>query len=253
MPQSWKRLVAEGRRAVRMQTGAMWTLGDLAQEVADQQVDEYANEIGVDAERLKVYRRTAQAWPEEKRIVGAPFEVHVILRGRDDRFALAAKLRKRKSPIRLDEVRKMVGHEARSTDRTAEDKADTVKRHLKDPAVRKRIAEDREGRKAVRQAGAEAAAKAVAEVDEREREAVPDLRHADGVLTVIGRLESARFQVNKALDEVREFDLDEEELEELGAEADGVRTSLDWLDSYIASGDTSFDEQLAQLLTEGEK
>jgi hypothetical protein len=80
----YEELVAEGQQAVLAQTGLQWKLGDLAIEHrglagdktakgTDVGLKQYAEDIGVDYNRLTNYRLVASAWPEPTRVGSVPW------------------------------------------------------------------------------------------------------------------------------------------------------------------------------------
>lgn len=65
-----------------------------------------------------------------------------------------------------------------------------------------------------------------------------------------GELSRARQALTRALDAMRRVDLSDDERESLKEDADLARLVLEWIGSYLESGDHSFDKELDALLRE---
>lgn len=88
----WKELVAQG---IIKDGDRNWFLGDAALEIAPmgrdgvnngstENLERYANEIGVKAKSIQHYRDVASAWPPPTRVGGTSWKVHQMLSGRQD-------------------------------------------------------------------------------------------------------------------------------------------------------------------------
>jgi len=100
-------LVQAGREARERADEMQWVEGDLALEVEALPADEmprdpetgqfldperglkvYADDVGIPRKTLAEYRRTAGAFPVATRVATAPWAVHRMLAGQEDRFEL---------------------------------------------------------------------------------------------------------------------------------------------------------------------
>jgi hypothetical protein len=83
------------------------------------------------------------------------------------------------------------------------------------------------------------------------RDADPDTADFGRSAYVHVQFQHARDRLTKALEAVREVNLDDTMRDDLTRISGQTRMLLDWIDSYIASGDRSFDAELDALLAEG--
>ncbi len=93
----WKELVTAG---IVKDADRNWFLGDAALEIApigdhgvnngnEDNLRRYAHEIGVGYESLDAYRKVAAGWPEGTRVPSAPWKVHQMFLGRQDKLITA--------------------------------------------------------------------------------------------------------------------------------------------------------------------
>ncbi len=264
---SWAKLVADGRSLVKQAGDLQWAWGDLALEVAPtsgpiadpshantgayERLREWMDEIGYEGglDTLTRYRQVAAAWPREKRSRVASHGAHQVFAGHPDRFKLIGKVKT------ADEARRLAGHRPNGA-RTPDERVEVVRRVLQDPEVARRTFSDPEiARAAVRVPAARSAmAKAAREMEEdvsqQQRARLPRLVETSDFYEAIGELSKGRRAHMKALDAMRRIDLDDEQREELQEHFDRAELVLDWIGSYIESGDHSFDRELDKLLSE---
>jgi hypothetical protein len=286
---TWKELVAEGRRLMEEEADLKWHWVDLVAEVEPLDVPgkgtgghdrlrKWAEEIGwFGAERafetLLNYRQIARAWPADRRRQGASFTAHAELRSHPERFTVikdgmsAGQARKAAGtrPRELAEVRAETVREALQDPKVAqvlladpqvrhvmdearpsEDRAEQARRLIRDPAVAQHVVRDDKARSNM----ARAAKDMEEEATERQRERAPGLVGMSDFYQAAGELSRARQSLSKALDAMRRVDLSDDERESLQEDAKRAGLVLDWIGSYLKSGDHSFDKELDALLQE---
>jgi len=287
---SWDELVAQGRKATKALSGAQWELGDLtieaiafrhggdrvAEEAGETTLTEYAEAIGVPFNTLRDYRKVAQRFPKDAR-ASLPWSTHRALAERDDRFELlkraetegwtvsrALEAAGRKpvsgSTVTAEDVKRtlldpdvarrvMADPQVRHMIEEAvpsEDRAEQARRLVRDPAVARHVVRDDTARSAM----ARAAKDMEKEADQRQRERAPGLVGLSDFYQATGELSRARQALTKSLDAMRKVDLEDDQRESLKEDSSRVRLVLDWIDSYLESGDHSFDKELDALLRE---
>src|SRR5215467_8163704 len=67
---------------------------------------------------------------------------------------------------------------------------------------------------------------------------------------VLGNLVVAKRGIRDAYDAVREMEMDDEQRGAVAESLDEIRTMLDWFQSYLDSGDQSFEDELSKLLSD---
>jgi hypothetical protein len=153
-----------------------FALGDLVSDVADDQLDRLAHEIGhnLTGASLRSYREVARAWPQDKR-VAASWTAHRTLMNHPDRFDII------QPKMTLRQAQKATGKNPADTEHPSRWGLDRlvpfIITQLLDTAISKAVREELDTRK-----GARAARTAVKMVDEERsaeyREALRELREA---------------------------------------------------------------------------
>ena len=142
----WSELVLRGRAAVLDGSANAWTIGDLALEVAPiggtdalAELEMWAGEIrwSKSFATLDAHRKTAAAWPPEEREHRTSFDVHRVLGGHKDRFALI------KPDMTVREARTIMGWKTRQQYRASSTR---IIRSLRDPETAQRVLADPEVR-----------------------------------------------------------------------------------------------------------
>lgn len=92
MKVQWHILVTAGKNAVKSRDDAQWVLGDLACEVetsyGEQDLQNFADAIGVEYSTLRRYRDVCRAWPKNARRRAVSFEAHKALAPADAQHLL---------------------------------------------------------------------------------------------------------------------------------------------------------------------
>ncbi len=234
-------------------------------------------EAGRAFQTLRQYRETANAWPPERRLASTSYTVHNELRWHDERFDLI------RGEMTLSQARQAAGRSIRSrivaTDgeeiertrellsdpevaravmadaqvrhvvdeaRPMEDRAEQARRLVRDPAVARHVVQDNTARSAM----AKAAKEMEDEAEERQRKRAPSLVGMSDFYAATGELSRMRQAGMKSLDAMRKLDLSEDQRESLKDDHNRVRLVSEWIDSYLDSGDHSFDKELDTLLRE---
>lgn len=234
-------------------------------------------DAGYEFSTLQTYRRVAAQWPARNRIPDASFSAHAQLKDHPDRFTLiqpamtatdamraAGKSAQSRGVVTADEriaqtraaltdpaVARavMMGSETRHViddARPREDRAEQARRALRDPQVARQVVEDPHARSSM----ARAAKGMEDDAARRQRDRAPRLVQTSDLYEAIGELSRMRRAGIKALDAMRKITLDDDAREELLEHSERVGLVMDWIDSYIQSGDHSFDTELDRLLNE---
>ncbi len=265
---SWTQLVAEGRRLVKQAGELQWAWGDLALEVAPtsgsisdqphvrtgmyEKLHEWIDEIGYEGDKDTIarYRQVAAAWPPERRSSTASHGAHQVLAGNPNRFKLIGKVKT------ADDARRLAGHRPNDPI-TSDERVEQARRVLQDPEIASRALSDMQIARqavrvpAVRSAMAKAAKEMEDESRQQQRERAPRLVEASDFYEAIGELSKGRRAHIKALNAMRVIDdLDDEQREELQEHLERAQIVLDWIESFLESGDHSFDKELDKLLRE---
>jgi hypothetical protein len=127
----WAELVATG---ILLGSTRNWFLGDAAVEIAPEAEDsqllvQYAEQVGVEVHKVRLYRSVAIAWPEEKRVEGTSWKVHQVLSG--NRHLIKPGMTLTQASAALGQ--KNVGRTGPKA--STADKAAAVADYLKDPDV----------------------------------------------------------------------------------------------------------------------
>jgi hypothetical protein len=269
MARSWDQLVAAGKKAVEKESDAKWELGDLALEVAPmgddaahngalETMDEYAEAVGVEFETLRQYRSVAHEWPRGTRVPGASWSAHREAMGNEKmRRILTGKQKppKGKATWTVDALRQKAGKQPTRHEpppRSYREKAEVAAEYLREPEVRSEMAAIPKAADAVSRAAGEVASERHERATGAQRKRAPKLVGASDYYNGLGRLTSARRAVEKALAEFRKVDLNDEQRESINEDVEEIEARLDWLRSYVKSGDRSFDAELDRLLAASE-
>lgn len=246
-PKTWAKLTEKGRDVLRRKTETNWELGDIAAQLEATDLARFCIEIGyLDDEgqphvgNLRMLRATALAWPKDQRVPEASFTAHRHLKDHPDR----ARLLREKPGMTVREANNLAGKTPILGSK--DNKAETAVKLLEDPAVVAAIARSPEYRRVVTLASAD-----IGEQQRREqvRQGVtkPDeiwgfehdlSRHTNGLARMLRQALAGEYKP-----------LGELEHREVKAAIGEARVVLDWLESYVDSGDRSFEDQLSALLS----
>ncbi len=265
----WKELVAAGRRAAKAYGASQWELGDLALEVAPEKVATYADEIGVDPETLRQLRATAAAFPPAARVAGTSFSAHKALLSNPSLLTKG---------MTVTDAKKAAGHKTpptRDDEPTPEQvvakiKADpgliekaakgdavvaqaAVEAGAKQPGtVKKVLASDAfpEAKQAIEKAALDQAAEDSKKMVAEGKGHSPGLHQMADLYKVLNNWTKARRYLGEGLDTIKDLDLSDDDIVLLGDSADRVELILGWVQAYLKSGSTSWDDALDKLLKE---
>jgi hypothetical protein len=161
-----------------------------------------------------------------------------------DRQAIVARaaVRHAANEVMADPALRHIVDEARPS----EDRGEQARRLVRDPAVARQVVQDDRARSNM----ARAAKEMEEEAGQRQRDRAPGLVGMSDYYQATGELSRARQALTKSLDAMRRVDLGDDERESLKEDVGRVRLVLDWIDSYLDSGDHSFDKELDALLRE---
>lgn len=132
---------------------------------------------------------------------------------------------------------------------------------LEKPGVTREMAKDPESSAAVTRASGQVREEMVARNKERTRKA---RKEATGGISgaavtigelvhVIGPLVQAKHNLRESYNGVREFEISDDVREAVVEELAEVRQIVDWYESFIESGDQSFEDELSKLLADDEE
>lgn len=224
----------------------------------------YAEDIGVPATTLTMYRWVSSRWPQQRRVPGVSHYIHRVLAGVDDRFDLIAHppLNPRTGQHRwdTDNARRTVGWRP-STARTAQEKLDRIhdlakddtvaaavtKDLLKRPNVAFEAMADHSARHAVNSAQFDHSTRAV-ERARRRTPAIDRVDHAIEFVDLIGACAQFVATVGRVLPTLRAHAYTGPEREAVQHNVVRVRSTADWIETTVANGHTSIDEGLARIL-----
>lgn len=255
---AWEELVAEGRQLDKREGELRFAWGDWALKVAPmgtssahtgrdavlRQAMDDAGIVSVSFQTMLQFRRVAFAWPQGRRRPGASWSCHDSLAGHHDRFTLI------QDGMTVDQARRLTGAPAhRPAD--AAGQAAVISKHLKDPAVVAAIAADPQFSSALHLASGKVGAQIREAHDERRKQEEPQAVEAEKLYRACSQLHGAAHRVRVALSLLRDVNLDDDSREMIRADVNQITTGVDWLTSYIDSGNRSFEAELAELLTRG--
>ena len=279
----YKTLVREGRTLVEQQAHAQFGLGDLALKVAPMQprggehsaeplmsvgygLARFSEDLGMPVKTLDTYRWVSSRWPKSERVKGISHYIHKILAGLDDRFDVihrppaddtghdrwtvdtACRAAGWKSPIpktrqeKLDRIHELANDDSIATEAT--------KNFLNRPSVAFHAMADRTARHAVNTAQVEQSRQAI--VCARQRTpAIPRIEHSAQYIELIAMCAQFVASAGRAVPHLRGHTFTVEERETVHTNIARVRSTADWIETAVDTGDVSLDEALARLLTEG--
>ncbi|WP_406635448.1 DUF6192 family protein [Amycolatopsis sp. WGS_07] len=275
----YDQLLRQALRAVDSMSSCQFELGDIALEIEPMHtpggVDEgtyetlttFANDIGVEFSTLLSYRSTSAAWPREKRQLQlASFTTHRMLNSMPKRFSIIKKPpanpRSGRRYWRTDDAARIAGrtpthpettgekiarvHDLARDDEVATTVATTL---LHRPEVASRVMADQTARHLVNSAQVERARQARSDVETRVP-AVRQLRYSMEVTQLLGGCAAFTAAVTRALPMLRAHRLTGQEENAIHAQLDKVNAAADWCRTAVNTGDTSMDQQFADLLAE---
>lgn len=256
---TWEELIAEGRRLDTREGELRFAWGDWALKVAPMGKDGVNNgatevlqraiaeaQISVSPEMMGEYRQVAAAWAPSARAQGAAWATHRVLSRHPDRHSLI------KSGMTSREAERLIGRKTSSgTGRTPDERAEKVREYLKDPETLKVIAADPQSSSALHLASAKVGAEIRNENDRRREREEPQTVETEKFYKACSQLHGAAHRVRVALSLLRDVTLDDDSREMVRADINQITTGIDWLTSYVDSGNRSFDAELAELLRQG--
>jgi Family of unknown function (DUF6192) len=254
-----------------------------------QVLDRYADEIGINVHTLLAYRHVATAWPADKRVAGVSWSIHKALDALPDRFEVileppegkerwtedtALRRAKRLPQIPLSKEEKL--DRVRTLMRSDEYASDAVEEMIRRPDVAHQVMsnpsnqrilyrahqEQREQAAAARFAAAHEREDTDEDVDEEEVEDVREVRRREPavdyqrasseVLQLIGTGTTFLVDLQRMIPDLHVGEFTEREVRAVLDNHRRIRAALDWCDSALATGDTSMDDELSRILSEGD-
>jgi hypothetical protein len=243
---TWSELVAEGRRLITMEGDIKWQLGDLALEVAPmggthatngatEKLERFAEEIGVEYEALRKYRRVAAAWPDGKRFPSAAWSVHDILAGRPDRFRLIKSLpRDERGKVKTTEAWRAIGQKVGASHTNLSspqsERVEAVKQYLDDPSVRRALVRDDKVRAEWSRTEREEDSRVAARVARKLSESAPRLVEAREFYEALADVSYARRRLQHAIRTLADLPpLSAEERAEFNTDMVHLEACMDYL------------------------
>ncbi|MFD7015368.1 DUF6192 family protein [Streptomyces sp. NPDC059928] len=274
--EEWTEMVRKGQRLVGTESSAQFQLGDLALDMvplppkgkrlpmkAYKLLADYADDIGLERERLEEYRLVAGAWPKNKRDKKVCWTVHSILSRHPDRFSLIhfPPVHRRSGERRwtCDAAFRVRGWKTETAETTEEKlrqvedllddeqvAADAVERFMRKPAVVKRVAEKPHVRETFNRAQTER----IREAHETTRKR-PEVRHLDEeseVLTVLGLCSAFAHGIGKALPGLHLAELSDDAKDSIREGLERVSAAVEWTEHVLDTGSSDMDEALERLI-----
>jgi hypothetical protein len=122
---------------------------------------------------------------------------------------------------------------------------------LSKPDIARTIANDPDATAAVTRASGRVWEEAAAANRRASRPKKGSVRGVIGFLVeVLGGLNGAKRQLNDSYSAARDHELDDEQREAIEEGLAEITTIVDWFRSYLASGDQSFEDELAKILSD---
>ena len=278
----YKQLVKHARDLVEQQSHAQFGLGDDALKVAPIQqiggahaneppmtvafgIETFANDIGIPPATLNTYRWVSSRWPKGKRRKGVSHYVHKILAGIDDRFEVikqppedshgeqrwncenAFRYVGWKAPVPRTKQEKVDRiHELAKEDNVA---AEVTRHFLNRPNVAFEAMADHTARHAVNTAQVDHARQS-SESARRRYPAIRKLEHDSEYVELVGMCAQFVAAAGRVVPTLRGHEFTESERDTIHTNTARVRTTADWIESAVDTGDVSLDEGLARLLSE---
>lgn len=276
----WQELVTRGRRLVTSETTAQFALGDLALEMVPvppsgkrplakdyRLLANYADEIGLEAERFDEYRRISAAWPKAKRAKKVCWTVHAVFSSRSDRFELIDNppvyRRTGERMWTCDSANRELGRKPRVAEthtekvRQVEDIIEedeeiavaVVERAMSRRAVVDRVVDRPEVRETFNRAQSARISRAREQTKKR-----PEVRQLDEnreVLMVLGLCSSFAHGIGKTLPGLHLAELSEDAKESIREGLGRASAAIEWTEHVLQTGSTDMDAALEKLLSEG--
>lgn len=245
---NYRQAVAEGKRLLKRSEEDQWALAKLTVEVLADGVTQqrWSEDLGVSSSHVRILRIVGERYGDHDR------KVRGRVRSFAEFYAMAKEPDEEVAETILAQA-DVVGKSVATLQRHLGygDKVAAARSLLSDPQIAKDVLQDQRTRTTVARASMDVAAEQVHEQREAQARRAPELSQRSSVYDILGRLTSARRQIVTTLDQLRDVELDDEDREGLLEVAEQVETAVEWLMSYIRSGERSFDKALDRLLQEG--
>ncbi|MDA3625126.1 DUF6192 family protein [Saccharopolyspora sp. WRP15-2] len=247
-------------------------------------MDRYADAIGINVHTLLEYRSIALRWPPEKRNPDVSWAIHRSLEALDNRFELiyeppegipywtedAALRQAGRLPHRpltkdekLDRVRVLLEQDeyaAEAVGSILQNRSNVAHQVMADPATQRAVyrAHHEQRRQAAEAAHAAAHEHEHDDSDDiarqvRRRESAVDYTRASHeVLELIGIGTTYLVELQRLIPYMHVSEFTEQEVRAILDNHRRIRVALDWADSAVTTGDTSMDEALERLLSQGD-
>lgn len=227
----------------------------------------YAEDIGVPASTLMVYRWVSSRWPKHHRVQGVSHYVHRVLAARNDRFdMIRTPPRNERTGARrwdVDTACRRAGWTPH-TPVTTQEKGNRIHDLAKDDTVAVSVARDllkrstvafaamadHSARHAVNSAQFDQSRQAV----ERARQSTPAIRHIEHrieYLDLVGVCAQFVASVSRILPRLGGHEFTGDERAVVSRNVERVRSTADWIQHAMDTGDVSLDEALAEILQNG--
>jgi len=218
-------------------------IGQLVTQVPVEQLGVVAEKSGYAVARLKDFALVREAWPEGTFPDDASYTPLEELARDPERFAkITAGMSKR-------DARAARGGKVDTPSRwSSQVKSDFIKEALADPEVARQVAEDVQTRASIARAEND-----LFREHRNRRDLDPaskNLRQTVSGDDIIRRIIAARYEINRALDQAMDEGLTTAKRAEARQALAELTTTVSWFSSFLESGDTSFEEQLEQLLSQ---
>lgn len=276
----WQELITRGRRLVHSETTAQFALGDLALDMVPvppngkrplakdyRLLSNYADEIGLEAERFEEYRRVSAAWPKAKRAKKVCWTVHAVFSSRNDRFDLinnppvyrrtgermwTCELANRELG-RKPRVAETSNEKVRQIEDIIEEDEEiavaVVERAMNRRSVVDKVVNKPEVRESFNRAQTARISRAREQTKQR-----PEVRLLDEnreVLMVLGLCSSFAHGIGKTLPGLHLAELSDDAKDSIREGLDRVTAAVEWTEHVLQTGSTDMDVALEKLLSEG--
>ncbi|MFR9774338.1 DUF6192 family protein [Nocardia beijingensis] len=277
----YQRLVQHARGLVEQQSHAQFGLGDDALKVAPMQqyggahaseplmtvsysIERFANDIGIPPATLNTYRWVSSRWPKGKRRKGVSHYIHRVFAGldEDDRYEVIKHPPDGEDRWNYESACRYVGWKA-PVPRTAQEKVDRIHELAKDDSVATTVTRnflnrpnvafeamaDHTARHAVNTAQVDRARQS----NERARQRHPVIRkleHGAEYIELVGMCAQFVAAAGRIVPTLRGHEFTDAERATIHMNTARVRSTTDWIETAVDTGDVSLDEGLARLLSE---
>lgn len=248
--------VSAGRHAAESEAQAKWELGDLALEEAPMGADgahngteevlrRYAEDIGVEYDTLAIYRRVAAAWSPSTRVLGAAWSVHRELMGEPK---LLARLAAKHERVTVDIARRARG--AEPTRKTGEETvtATLIQQAMRQPEMVRVVLADKKAEKVVREEQARQWREREEDVRAKDPDRFAKAKNRRDLDQVTDSVFRAARELALALQNIANVDISSNQRELMLIAVKDIQVTVGWLESFLETGDRSFDAQLQKLL-----